>query len=64
MSGLDRYENRVWDRFFDFVTQPVEQMTREEVSNWLLMYTEVIKNSIDNQDPEIWQELQMIGLQN
>ena len=31
------------------------QMTREEVSNWLLMYTEVIKNSIDNQDPEIWQ---------
>ena len=31
------------------------QMTREEVSNWLLMYTEVIKNSIDKQDPEIWQ---------
>jgi hypothetical protein len=31
------------------------QMTREEVSNWLLMYTEVIKNSIDKQDSEIWQ---------
>jgi hypothetical protein len=31
------------------------QMTREEVFNWLLMYREVIKNSIDKQDPDIWQ---------
>jgi hypothetical protein len=31
------------------------QITREEVSNWLLIYREVIKNSIDKQDPEIWQ---------
>jgi hypothetical protein len=30
-------------------------MTREEVSNWLLMYREVIKSSIDKQDPDIWQ---------
>jgi hypothetical protein len=36
-------------------------MTREEVSNWLLMYREVIKNRIDKQVPDI---LEMNGLQN
>ena len=31
------------------------KMPREEISNWLLMYQDVIKNSIDTQDPDIWQ---------
>jgi predicted NodU family carbamoyl transferase len=29
------------------------KMIREEVSNWLLMYRDGIKNNIDKQDPDI-----------
>ena len=36
MSGmLDWYEADDWDRFFDFVIQPVEQMTWKEVQQEL-----------------------------
>lgn len=35
MNGVDRYDDAVWDRFFDFVSQPVETMTREEVQSEL-----------------------------
>lgn len=31
MAGLDRFDNRVWDTFFDFVAPDVEQMTTAEV---------------------------------
>ncbi len=31
MSKLDRYEERVWDRFFDDMALAVQTMTREEV---------------------------------
>jgi hypothetical protein len=41
MSELDRYDNGVWDRFFDFVSQPVEEMSRDEVQD------ELKKRSID-----------------
>lgn len=35
MSQLDRYKDKVWDRFFDFISQPIETMSREEVQDEL-----------------------------
>ena len=31
MGELERFDNQVWDRFFDFVTPDVEQMSSSEV---------------------------------
>ena len=31
------------------------KMHRDQVSDWLTMYRQIIKQSIDEQDPEIWQ---------
>lgn len=35
MNELDRYADEVWDRFFDFVCEPVSALSQEEVRNEL-----------------------------
>ena len=35
MTEPNRYDNSTWDRFFDFIAEPVELMAREEVQQEL-----------------------------
>ncbi|WP_168566632.1 hypothetical protein [Crateriforma spongiae] len=35
MNDLDRYADEVWDRFFDFVSEPVSALSQEEVRDEL-----------------------------
>lgn len=36
MAGLERFDNQVWDRFFDFVTPDVALMSTSELDAELL----------------------------
>ena len=36
MNELDRYADEVWDRFFDFVSEPVSDLSQQEVSEDLM----------------------------
>lgn len=38
MSQLDRYADEVWDRFFEFVSEPVSNLSVEEVHSELTRY--------------------------
>lgn len=31
MAGLERFDDKVWDRFFEFITPDVEAMSRSEI---------------------------------
>ncbi|EKK00111.1 hypothetical protein RBSH_04447 [Rhodopirellula baltica SH28] len=38
MNEFDRYTDDVWDRFFDFVSEPVSELSQEEVREELTRY--------------------------
>ena len=38
MSEIDRYSDEVWDRFFDFLSEPVSALSQEEVREELTHY--------------------------
>lgn len=41
MSDLDRYADEVWDRFFEFVSEPVSKLSLEEV------HSELTRHGVD-----------------
>ena len=46
---MSKAVNQIMRRSFN------EQMAREQVSNLVSMYRTIIKNIIDEQDPDLWQ---------
>ena len=46
MSKLDRYEDKVWDRFFDEVAEPVKTLTRKEVQEELKQRRVDVTNAV------------------
>ncbi len=46
MNKLDRYADEVWDRFFDFVSEPVSALSQEEVRDELTRYGLDITNAV------------------
>lgn len=38
MSEIDQYSDEVWDRFFDFVSEPVSALSQDEVREELIRY--------------------------
>ena len=46
MNELDRYADEVWDRFFDFVSEPVSALSQEEVRDELTRYGLDITNAV------------------
>ena len=41
MSELNQNDDALWDRFFDFITEPVDELSQEQIRE------ELRKNNID-----------------